>query len=84
MSVVASVYNPLHATKRMEAAGLSRGQAEAIASEIGDSRDELVTKDYLEIALESALNRQLTRVGVMVSAIVALACTVMGVVLTFK
>lgn len=73
-----NAYNPLAATHRLESAGLSRKQAEAIASEITDGTDSLVTKEQLE----AALDRVTIRLSVILGGIITLACTVLGVVLS--
>ena len=41
-----NAFNPLEATKRLQAAGITRRHAEAIASEINASADDHVTKAY--------------------------------------
>jgi hypothetical protein len=79
-----NAYNPLSSTKRLEAAGMPRAQAEAIAFEITESTDDLVTNEKLDSALESAINKGVIKIGIMTSAIVALACSVMGVLLSLK
>jgi hypothetical protein len=73
-------YNPLSSAQRLEAAGLSRKQAEAIAGELADGTNEFVTKDQLL----AALDKQTIKIGIMMSAIIALACSIMGVVLSLK
>ena len=75
-----NAYNPLSSAQRLEAAGLPRKQAEAIAGEITDGTNDFVTKEQLI----AALDKQTIKIGIMVSAIVALACSIMGVVLSFK
>ncbi len=72
------MYNPLTATQRLEASGISRKQAEAIASEINDGTEQLVTKEQLV----AALDKQTIKIGILTSAIVALACSIMGVIIT--
>ena len=84
MTGMASAYNPLQATKRMEAAGLPRTQAEAIAFEITDGTSELVTDAKLKDALEAAINRGVIRSAIMTSAIVAAATTVLGLIISLK
>ena len=90
-----NAYNPLQSTRRLEAAGLGRAQAEAIASEIGDSKNDLVTTDVLtlkldtldtkfETRLDAALNRQLVRIGILFAALMTLACSVIGVLISLK
>ena len=69
-------YNPLSSAQRLEAAGLPRKQAEAIAGEITDGTNDLVNKEQLV----AALDKQTIKIGIMVSAIVALACSIMGVI----
>jgi hypothetical protein len=73
-------YNPLSSAQRLEAAGLPRKQAEAIAGEITDGTNDFVTKDQLIAALDT----QTIKIGIMMSAIVALACSIMGVVISLK
>jgi hypothetical protein len=73
-----NMYNPLTATQRLEASGISRKQAEAIASEINDGTEQLVTKEQLV----AALDKQTIKIGILTSAIVALACSIMGVIIT--
>jgi len=75
-----NAYNPLDATKSMEAAGLDRRQAEAIARVIGDSKNDLVTGDTLELKLEAALSRQLVRFGALMTGLIAAATAIVSVV----
>ena len=75
-----NAYNPLTAAHRLEETGLSRKQAEAIASEINDGSSDHVTKEQLE----AALDKTIIKIGVMVSAIVALACSIMGVIISVQ
>jgi hypothetical protein len=79
-----NAYNPLTATKRLEAAGLPRQHAEAIAFELDDGTSDLVTKEYLSDQLETALAKQTVRIGVLTSGIVAVATTVLGVLISLK
>ncbi|WP_375393134.1 hypothetical protein [uncultured Sphingomonas sp.] len=73
-----NVYNPLDSTKRLEAAGLTRQQAEAIGSERGDGTSSLVVKEQLEAALDKVT----IRLSVIIAGVITLACTVLGVVLS--
>ena len=73
-----NAYNPLAAMKRPEEAGSARAQAEAIVSEVGESRSELVTKEHLDTALEVALDKFTVRIGVIVAAMLTLFCTIIG------
>ena len=79
-----NAYKPLESTKRLEAAGIARGHAEAIASEIDGGMSDLVTKDYLRDQLEAALAKQTVRIGVLTSGIVAVATTVLGVLISLR
>lgn len=83
-----NAFNPLEATKRLQAAGITRRHAEAIASEINASNNELVTKTYfkekLDSALESALAKQTMRNGMVTSGIVAVATTVLGLLISLQ
>jgi hypothetical protein len=75
-----NAFNPLTATKRLEAAGLPRQQAEAIAYEIDDCTSDLVTKNMLE----AALAKQTLRIGVLMSGIMAVATGILGVLISIK
>ena len=75
-----NAYNPLSSAQRLEAAGLPRKQAEAIAGEITDGTNDFVTKEQLI----AALDKQTIKIGIMMSAIIALACSIMGVVISLK
>jgi hypothetical protein len=79
-----NAYNPLTTAKRLEASGLPRKQAEAIAFEIDDSTSDLVTREYLTDRLDSALAKQTIRIGVLTSGIVAVATAVLGVLISLK
>jgi len=79
-----NAFNPLESTKRLEAAGIVRGHAEAIASEIDGGVSNLVTKDYLRDQLEAALAKQTVRIGVLTSGIVAVASAVLGGLISLK
>ena len=79
-----NAYNPLTATKRLDAAGRPRQHAEAIAFELDDGTSDLVTNPDLDKALTSLENRILVRMGVVMAAIVGLACTIMSVVISLK
>jgi hypothetical protein len=75
-----NAYNPLDSMRRLEAAGLERRQVEAIAAEINDGTNPLVTKDLLD----AALDRQTIRIAGFVAAMIALATTVLGVLISLK
>ena len=77
-----NAFNPLESTKRLEAAGIARGHAEAIASEINASNDDLVTRDYFKRELDAALDRVTIRLGLTVVGAITLACTLLGTVLS--
>ena len=79
-----NAYNPMTATHRLEETGLSRKQAEAIASEINASAEDLVTKDYFKEQLDAALARNTIRMGVLTSGIVAVATAVLGLLISIK
>jgi hypothetical protein len=75
-----NAYNPLASMKRLEEAGVPRLQAEAIAAEIGDGTSDLVTTERLD----AALDRQTIKLGGFVAALVALATTILGLLISFK
>lgn len=69
-----NMYNPLSATQRLEAAGLTRKQAEAIAGEIDGGTIDLVTKDMLE----AALDKQTIKLSIITAGMLTLFCTIIG------
>ncbi len=69
-----NAFNPLSAAQRLEAAGLPRPQAEAIAGEISDGTNDLVTKEQLE----AALDKQTIRMAVINAGMLTLASTILG------
>ena len=75
-----NAFNPLEATKRLQAAGIARRQAEAIASEIGDGMSNLVTDEKLE----TALAKQTLRQGALTAGIVAVATTLLGLLISLN
>ena len=75
-----NAYNPLEATKRLQAAGSVRSLAEAIASEIGDGMSNLLTEEKLD----AALAKQTMRHGLVTSGIVAVATTVLGLLISLQ
>ena len=77
-----NAFNPLESTKRLEAAGIARGHAEAIASEINAGTGDLLTKDYFKQQLDAALDRVTIRLSVIMVAIISLACTILGTALS--
>ena len=78
MSAAMNAYNPLEAMKRLQQAGIARQHAEAIAAEIGDGMGGLVTEEQLD----AALDRVTIRLSIIMAAVVSLACTVLGTVLS--
>ena len=79
-----NAYNPLESARRLEASGLARAQAEAIASEIGEGARDLVTEKLLHEQLEAALAKQTVRIGVLTSGIVAVATAIPGLLISIK
>ena len=73
-----NAYNPLDATRRLQAAGLGRSEAEAIATEVNGSTGNLVTKEQLD----PTIDKLTIRLSVILGGIVTLACTILGVVLS--
>jgi hypothetical protein len=69
-----NAFNPLAADQRLEASGLPRKQAEAIAGEITDGTSEFVTKDMLE----ATLDKQTIRMTISNAGMLTLACTILG------
>ena len=69
-----NAYNPLTAAHRLEETGLSRKQAEAIASEITDGTSSFVTNEQLA----AALDKQTIRMSVINAGMLTLVCTILG------
>ena len=69
-----NAHNPLASMKRLEEAGIARQHAEAIASEIDLSTNELVTKEQLDAALDRTIIRLSTILGGMLTP----ACAIIG------
>ena len=76
--MIVNAFNPLEATKRREAAGIVRGHAEAIASEIDGTVSNLVTTEYFRERLDAALDKQMIRMSVINAGMLTLACTILG------
>jgi len=83
MRAAMNAYNPLESMKRLEQAGIVRQHAEAIAAEINAGTDDLVTKDYFKETLAAALDRVTIRLSVIMVASISLACTILGLVLSY-
>jgi hypothetical protein len=75
-----SRYNPLEAVKRLEASGIPRAHAEAIAAEIWASKCCRATEVSTEQG-DSALDRLTVRLSLLAVAAVLLACVVLGMLL---
>ena len=71
-----NAYNPLASMKRLEEAGVPRPHAEAIASEISDGTNDLVTKDVLE----AALDKQTIKMSIIIAGMLTLTCTIIGTI----
>ena len=71
-----NAYNPLTAAHRLEDTGLSRKQAEAIASEIDGGTSDLVTKEQME----AALDKTTIRLSIIIAGMLTLASTILGTV----
>ena len=72
MKEAAPEFDTLAAVRKLEAAGVDRGQAEAQAEALRDSRAGLVTKVYLDAAL-ARQDRRTLAVGVMLTALILAA-----------
>jgi hypothetical protein len=79
-----NAYNPLDSMKRLEASGMPRQQAEAIAAEINEGRDDLVTKGYLKEQLDAEFSKFTVRLGGMLVGMIAVATAVLGVLISVK
>ena len=55
--MTASTFDTLTAARTLEAAGVERSQAEAIAKAIREGQGDLVTKDHLDAKLADLENR---------------------------
>ena len=79
-----NAYNPLESMKRLELAGIARPHAEAIAAEINAGTGDLVTKDYFKEQLDASLAKQTIRNGVLTAGIVAVATSVLGILISLQ
>ncbi len=70
-----NAFNPIATMQKLEAVGMERKQAEALADELHHATTELVTKDELTKALDAQANTLTLRIGGMVAAMLALAVT---------
>ena len=79
-----NAYNPLESMKRLEAAGIERRHAEAIAGEIREGTDQLVTDASLKQQLDAAIDRVTVKFGIMTATIVGIATAILGVLISIK
>ena len=73
-----NVYNPLATAKRLEAEGIERKHAEAIATELGHGIEGLVTKTDLQ----AELNKHTLLICGVLGSIVAVAASALGVLIS--
>ena len=82
--MTATSFNPLAAARDLEAAGLERQQAEAIASQLRDAataeREDLVTKTDLANAIGSLRSEMRWMFGFQAALILAIAARLFGLV----
>ena len=76
-----NAFDPQECAKRLEAAGIARPHAEAIAAEIKAVKNDLATRLDRERS-EAALDRTATRLCIFILAFTALACAVLGAALS--
>lgn len=79
-----NAYNPLESMKRLEQAGIARQHAEAIATEINVSAGDLVTRDYFSEKLDAAFAKQTVRQGALTAGIVAVATSILGLLISIQ
>jgi hypothetical protein len=90
-----NAHNPLESMKRLEQAGIARRHAEAIAAEINAGTDDLVTKAWfsekladfsvkLDEKVDAALAKQTVRNGAITAGIVAVATSVLGLLISLQ
>jgi len=56
-----ALFDTLQATTEMVQVGVERSQAESIARSIAKVQDDTVTKDYLDLRLSEALQKNKTK-----------------------
>lgn len=79
-------FDPVSFIHRLEAEGIARGAAEAIAQGIEDRNRELATKqDLVDLVtksqLEAALSKVIIQVGGMLAASIALIVAILGTII---
>ncbi len=75
-----NAYNPLDSMKRLEAAGLERRHAEAIADETREGTEEHITKEQLD----ASLDKQTIKLGGFVAAMIVVATAILGLLISIK
>ena len=82
--MTATSFNPLTAARDLEAAGIERQQAEAIASQLRDAataeREDLVTKTVLTNAIAGLRSDMRWMFGFQAALILAIAARLFGLV----
>jgi len=73
-----TAYNPIAAMNRLKNAGLNAKHAEALANELNNARDELVTRTDLK----AELNAVALRICAALGAAMALGFTALGVLIS--
>lgn len=78
------MFNTLQYTKKLEAAGITRDQAEAHVQIIAEIIEgDLVTKNDLKTELKDFENRLLLKLGAMMGAMLTISIGVMAIVTNF-
>ena len=75
-----TAYNPIATMQRLEATGMARKQAEALADEFVSVRDDLVTLSDLK----AELNATALRICAAMGAAMALGFTALGFIVSLK
>lgn len=75
-----NAYNPIATMQRLEGAGMTRKQAEALADEFISARNDLVTRSDLKAELNAASLRICAALG----AGMALGFTALGVLISLN
>ena len=77
-----SAFNPIASMQRFEAAGFKRAQAEALADELRDAMNHLVTNEHLTHALDTLEDKLTLRMDALEDKLTLRICGILGGLMT--
>ena len=77
-----NMFNPIAAMQRLETAGFKRAQAEALADELRDAMNDLVTNEQLTRALDAQADKLTLRMDAQADKLTLRICGILGGLLT--